>query len=81
MCSRGGWKGGTRAAGRQESSWIRESCWPESRSPPAGRRLLGDLGPVRPVSEPQFPQQQGQVRDSLDHELPGGVDFQDAGGW
>lgn len=37
------------AAGRQESSWIRESCWREARSPspppPAGHRLLGDLGP------------------------------------
>lgn len=37
------------AAGRQESSWIRESCWREARSPPAGCRLLGDLGPASPA--------------------------------
>lgn len=43
------------AAVRQESSWIRESCWLEARFPPAGRRLPGDLGPARPASEPQFP--------------------------
>lgn len=36
------------AAGRQESSWIRESCWREARSPPAGCRLLGDLEPASP---------------------------------
>jgi hypothetical protein len=50
---------GCRAAGRQESSWIRESCWQMACSTPVGRRLLCDLGPLCPAYKPQFPRRVG----------------------
>lgn len=72
-------RAGLGAAGRQESSWIRESCWRASRSPPAGHRLPGDLGPATPASRLSFLGHGDRSEISLDHELPGGVDFQEMG--